>query len=336
MSMNPVQRKVSCTYVIGVTDETSTKRNNQTYKVTATNELNPQALIDRVETALSTEKLDGTCCLIQEFQGVPWLWARHDRKPCKAGERRFAQFQKLKQIAKKNGEHINSVFNWNMNKDFKDPPVDWIPASQLEVKDGVIMPDSIGHTPGWIPVQHNSRQHCWHLSAIDLNKGLALVLREDKENPEYLVIESQPLSALCGLTCELIGTNINGNPYSLGSKKFPVHLLVPHGSFLLSCPSPADYSTMVDWFNSEGADAQVEGIVWHCSNGALYKLHRHHLNLPWPLAETRLGRKKVKVHVEEGDLNQEKNLFTQLSKLNGQVLSSLLDLHKMFDPAALS
>lgn len=58
----------------------------------------------------------------------------------------------------------------------------------------------------------------------------------------------------------------------LGSKKFPIHLLVPHGSLLLSCPSPVDYSAMVDWFNSEGTDAQVEGIVWHCSNGALYKV----------------------------------------------------------------
>lgn len=31
--------------------------------------------------------------------------------------------------------------------------------------------------PGWVPVELTSRQHCWHLSAVDYTLGLALVLR---------------------------------------------------------------------------------------------------------------------------------------------------------------
>ena len=67
--MNSVQQKISCVYVIGVTDQASAKRKQQTYKVTATKRLHAKSQADEIASAVPTEKLDGTCCLIGEFEG---------------------------------------------------------------------------------------------------------------------------------------------------------------------------------------------------------------------------------------------------------------------------
>ncbi|KAK0055125.1 hypothetical protein Bpfe_015416 [Biomphalaria pfeifferi] len=343
--MNPVQQKISCVYDIDVCDEASSKRHNQLYRVVATGEMNLVAEQDGVNTtAKVTEKLDGTCCLVQEFQGRPWLWARYDRKPSKAGERRLALFNKSKLKQIQNEGNTEEVFKWDPKKDFKEPPQHWVPATQLEKKDGFVMPDKLGHTPGWIPIEPGCRQQCWHLSSVDLELGVALVLSQDTNEPDSLVLKSQSLSSLCGQTCELIGTNINGNPYSLGTKQSPVHILVPHGSISVECPRPSDYKSLCDWFTSESPESLIEGIVWHCGNGALYKLHRHHLNLKWPLPEAHLFHKKVLVQVKlpetvadsaAGSGKQKvQSLLSRLSQ--SQVLNSLKDLHLMFkdDPTA--
>ncbi|GFO50564.1 chromosome 12 open reading frame 29 [Plakobranchus ocellatus] len=333
--MNPVQQKISCVYIIGVSDEVSAKRKQQTYKVTATKDLHAQAQADGIATAKATEKMDGTCCLIDVFEGQPWLWARHDRKPNKAGEKRFAQYKKNRQ---KSEDSADSCFSWNFEKDFKEVPPNWVPASRLEMVNGFIMPDKLGHTPGWVPVEVKSRQHCWHLSAVSLEDGLALVLRESDGDKEELVLRSEPMSNLVGQTCELVGSNINGNPYGIGSKKNPLHFLVPHGSLAVTCPSPVDHDATVAWFSSGTVDAGVEGVVWHCSNGELYKLHRHHLNLQWPVVESRLCRRPVKVAVEivsasggednddDDETAQQADVFTKLFSLNGQVFDSLQHL----------
>ncbi|BFZ05177.1 hypothetical protein BsWGS_08216 [Bradybaena similaris] len=338
--MNPVQQKVSCVYVTAVTEETSSKRKYQPFKVSATRQLTEKAQTDAVTSAKVTEKLDGTCCLIAEFKGQPWLWARHDRKPSKLGTRRFGQFKKSQQKLKDKEELLAAEFSWDPSKDFKDVPEFWVPASRLQIINGIAMPDSIGHTPGWVPVDVTSRHDCWHLSAVDLTLGLALVLREAETGNDDLIIESQPLSFLCGQTCELIGTNVNANPYHIGSKKCPIHILVPHGGLALSCPTPVDYDALYNWFDSPSGDGQIEGVVWHCSNGELHKLHRHHLNLPWPVPEPRLCHRRVKVQVEpiSAGVDRESkkkghnyNLFSLLCSLNGQTFDSIQDLHKDFE-----
>ncbi|GFR75670.1 chromosome 12 open reading frame 29 [Elysia marginata] len=334
--MNPVQQKIPCVYKIGVSDEVSDKRKQQSYKVTAMQSLNANAQDDKISSAKSTEKLDGTCCLVELFEGEPWLWARHDRKPSKIGERRFAQYKKNQK------ENELSNFSWNPEKDFKEVPPNWIPATCLEVVDGVTMPDKLGHTPGWVPVEAKSRQHCWHLSAVSLENGLALVLRESPDYIGELVLEAEPLSNLVGQTCELVGSNINGNPYGIGTKKNPLHFLVPHGSLGVTCPSPVDQDKMFSWLGGETSVAAVEGVVWHCDNGVLYKLHRHHLNLPWPVPEPRLSRLPVRVVIEPMELSKGEatvdegkhgdDIFSTLTSLNRQRFDSLRHLHRTMYP----
>lgn len=67
---NAVQQKIQCVFVTGVSNEPSNKRNNQSFKVTASDVLNPEIDFEDLSMATATEKVDGTCCLIQEFQGT--------------------------------------------------------------------------------------------------------------------------------------------------------------------------------------------------------------------------------------------------------------------------
>ena len=64
-----VQRKMPCVFVTGVQDTPSSKRANQPFKVTATDTLNPEVIPHDIDSAFATEKVDGTCCLVQEYQG---------------------------------------------------------------------------------------------------------------------------------------------------------------------------------------------------------------------------------------------------------------------------
>lgn len=52
--------------------------------------------------------------------GQPWLWARHDRKPTKSGERRFAQYRRMKAKLELEGRmDAQADFKWDPTKDFK-------------------------------------------------------------------------------------------------------------------------------------------------------------------------------------------------------------------------
>lgn len=329
-----VQQKISCVFVTGVQNEPSKKRANQLFKVTASDVLNPDVASDDIDAADVTEKVDGTCCLIEEYQGQPWIWARFDRKPSKAGDKKFQRYQTQMRSRKESGEMRDPpTFHWDFNKDFKEVPENWIPASGIKVIDGIPQPDSHGHTPGWVPVERNSRQYCWHLASVHLDKGLGLVLRPSEDNTA-LVVECAPLSQLCGKTCELIGTNVNGNPYGLGSKQDPLHFLVVHGSFPVICPSPLNGPALREWLEGERDDGSnvVEGIVWHCPSGRLFKLHRHHLNLPWPVKNSHLSEKPVKISVDAAtyDIDMEmKSQFSMLAAAHNQVAGKLCEIHHL-------
>ena len=52
-----------------VIEEPSEKRKDQPYKVVASEKIRPEALDADVMTAVPTEKLDGTCCMVSEYLG---------------------------------------------------------------------------------------------------------------------------------------------------------------------------------------------------------------------------------------------------------------------------
>lgn len=66
---------------------------------------------------------------------------------------------------------------------------------------------------GWVPVDKFNKQYCWHASVVDYDTREALVLRPSDGDEAVLEIASVPLTELMEQTLELIGTNVNGNPY---------------------------------------------------------------------------------------------------------------------------
>lgn len=62
-------------------------------------------------------------------------------------------------------------------------------------------------------MEKSSKQYCWHASVVNYDTGVALVLRPNTDNGDVLEIAAVPLSELLEQTLELIGTNINANPY---------------------------------------------------------------------------------------------------------------------------
>ncbi|XP_052825153.1 uncharacterized protein C12orf29 homolog [Octopus bimaculoides] len=318
-----VQSKLNCIFEIAVTNEPSSKHSNQLYMVSATDKLRPDAKGHNLETALLTEKVDGTCAYVAEFKDRPWLWARHDRKPKKSAEKEFRKFQN-EQLDK------DATFQWNFEQDFKPFPEHWIPATGVEVKDGVVYPDQNGHTPGWVPIDVNSKQYCWHLESVNLKQGTALLLKETENTA--LKICLVPLKDILNHTAELIGTSVNGNPYGLGSKKFPFHILIVHGSIKVSYTSEMKRENFLSWMKSDPNGA-VEGIVWHCDDGALFKLHRFHLctSLPWPLPKPALSNLRpvsIDLNVDLLDeSDRENNMLNRLLEYNGHTFSSLIEMN---------
>ncbi|XP_066579634.1 RNA ligase 1 [Amia ocellicauda] len=317
--LGSVQQKIPCVFVTEVRDEPSRKRESQHFQVLATEHLNPKALGSDVESAIPTEKLDGTCCYVSIYKGEPYLWARFDRKPNKQADKRFKKFQ--------HSEKGSTEFTWNVEEDFKRVPDSWIPAHGVEHCNEQPRPDGNGHIPGWVPVERYNKQYCWHSSVVNYETGVGLVLRTSPDDEEVLEITAVPLSELLEETLELIGTNVNANPYGLGCKKQPIHLLVPHGSLKIRSAPYVNYQQLFGWFQ-RCEEGKVEGIVWHCNDGTLIKLHRHHLGLKWPLEETFLNSRPVVIHVDLTRYGWEmaQDLFTAFSRLNGQKFDHIQDI----------
>lgn len=81
-------------------------------------------------TSRLTMKLDGTCCMIREFNSRPWLWARHDVKPNKSTDKKFKSYLHNKNEHEIKGEgETYPAFEWNIETDFKEFPDNWISAS---------------------------------------------------------------------------------------------------------------------------------------------------------------------------------------------------------------
>lgn len=65
-------------------------------------------------------------------------------------------------------------------------------------------------------MERENRQHCWHSAVVDYEAGAALVLRPSAGDENSVEIAAVPLKELLEQTLELIGTNVNGNPYGKG------------------------------------------------------------------------------------------------------------------------
>uniref|UniRef100_A0A8C4Q9R9 RNA ligase 1 n=1 Tax=Eptatretus burgeri TaxID=7764 RepID=A0A8C4Q9R9_EPTBU len=283
MAWSPVQQKMSCVFTVSVQREPSTKRTNQPYSVVALDKLNHVAETAGVERAMCTEKVDGTCCLVALHEGRPELWARLDRKLNKPAEKRF-----------RGGSECD------VDRDFRVVPECWKPATGVLFVNGQLQPDENGHILGWVPACSSPRQYIWHNMAVAQAVGKALVLR-----PEA-------------------GSRLTGSVFfaGLGRPEQPLHLLVPHCAFGVTCPPQLSLSKLRSWF--ETPEGQVEGLVWCCANGELFKVHRHHVGLHWPVNTTRLAEQPILISVSFPTTDFVPNsVFSGLSLLDKHTFPSI-------------
>ncbi|XP_002130306.2 RNA ligase 1-like [Ciona intestinalis] len=321
-----VQSKIECLFETEVQQLPSNKRFGQNYRVVATKVVSQSAIESDIGHSVATEKLDGTCCFVDSYQGKFVLCARLDRKPNKSTEKKFKKFQNEKREWMMNGgQDKEPNYELKYPDDMKVVPPCWYPAHGVRREGGMVRPDGNGHVPGWVPISSDARQYCWHHNVIMDDRALVLL-----RNTDGLVVTTLPLSRLAGKTFELIGTNINGNPYGLGSKTSPFHILVQHGSLQITNPPRLDYDVIKDWFSTSGT---IEGIVWHCDDGRMFKIHRHHLNLPWPIKKQEncdvimplLCQIPVTIDIKQSIVTEETQI-TKLMKLNQKIFSSVVDI----------
>jgi hypothetical protein len=99
--------------------------------------------------------------------------------------------------------------------------------------------ETTGHMPGWVPVG-NGPEDRWHREAF---------AREHFSNGTY----------------ELLGPKIQGNP-----EGYTMHILWPHGSDRLADDAPRTFDGLRKFFEV----ADIEGIVWHHSDGRMVKIKK--------------------------------------------------------------
>jgi hypothetical protein len=117
-------------------------------------------------------------------------------------------------------------------KQGKTPPAGFEPAQEPDA--------ATGHWPGWLPVGDGP---------------------EDARHREALEASSRHAFLSDG-TYELCGPKVQGNPERLDS-----HVLIRHGIIVLS-DCPRTFDALRDYL----AERDIEGIVWHHSDGRMVKI----------------------------------------------------------------
>lgn len=210
------------------------------------NSINPalQHLLDSAVEYSYTAKLDGSCMLIRNGQ----LCKRRDLKAKKK---------------KKQEEEEDEV----------DIPEGWFETCSEVIN---------GHRIGFMPINPKSKEdkHMASTLSVDLQsvRVLVPVVEDGKDHDGFMVGTEKwiRLEELEGVSCEFLGPKSQGNLHGLES-----HFMVIHGDFkITSPPEKLDLETIREWVRSS-PQGGVEGIVLHFSNGDCFKVHRHHLRLPW-------------------------------------------------------
>jgi len=72
---------------------------------------------------------------------------------------------------------------------------------------------------------------------------------------------------------EAVGTNIQGNPLNLPTNRIVFFTL---GQVPIHENAPTSFEELKEWLPKQkskyGNDCGIEGIVWHCENGEMYKI----------------------------------------------------------------
>jgi hypothetical protein len=131
-------------------------------------------------------------------------------------------------------------------KQGKKPPANFESATDVD--------ENTGKQQGWVPVgdgpEDNWHQEAWTTKMVNL--------------------DGEPAPLVDG-TYELIGPKIQGNPEGVES-----HILQSHAHMLEYPDCPRTYQGLKEWL----ATQDIEGIVWHHSDGRMVKVKKKDFGLP--------------------------------------------------------
>lgn len=118
----------------------------------------------------------------------------------------------------------------------------------------------------------------------------------------------------------------------LGDKQHPIHILTEHGCIPVQGLSEISYERIRNWFES-CKYSRVEGVVWHLPEGRMFKLHRHHLKLRWPLPDDELPllstlTTRIICKTENSANYPPKSMFHVFNKFDRQHFDKLCDIGK--------
>jgi hypothetical protein len=153
------------------------------------------------------------------------------------------------------------------------------------------------HLIGYMPLDRGDKWHidCHAKTATGYDPAIIRVLdlKPDSSGLEY---REMPIAMLESHSVEVMGPMFQSNPHKLKS-----HCVVRHGIIeLKDFPNLMDFlddsSGLLDlmkrWFSESEIAKYLEGVVLHLENGAMFKIHRHHLDIPWkdalPLEDIKL------------------------------------------------
>ena len=250
-----------------------------------------------------TIKIDGTCCLIRNGQ----LFKRYDRKLNTRGSIKNKSFQKQLQSS----EDKENILKFSITEDYKEGPEGWIPCdSDKHLFESEQATSSSQHLVGWVPVNFSDNADKWHSTAVAKSKKdgemyclLLMPYYDEITKQAEFRVEMKKLKDLDNQTLELVGCKINGNVYNF-PKQEKQHFLVPHGMASFAWDSERNnflqnlkglnLDNLKTWFeDADNLMSKSEGVVFHIiykdspsdenNRTMLIKIHRHHLNLKWPL-----------------------------------------------------
>ena len=129
--------------------------------------------------------------------------------------------------------------------DFRPAPEGWVAAEGN--------PNfHTGHWPGWLPIGDGAEDQ-WHWEAYNACQA----------------------DLVDGQTYELVGPKIQGNPHNYDS-----HLLISHDSRPLKAV-PTEFHELKEWLTQN----ELEGVVWHHSDGRMVKIKRRDFGIEWPVTK---------------------------------------------------
>lgn len=161
------------------------------------------------------------------------------------------------------------------------------------------------HYIGFLPLDPNDNDCKWFYEAHpldtegkrDLTKITVLVPVPEAPGSRIMHMEYMDVDirTLVNRSVELVGPKVGNNMHGLQR-----HCVIPHGSIMLpSFPDLARYLAITEagdfvigtkpgllaainkWFIDDPMAPYMEGVVVHVENHHLYKLTRHHLDMPW-------------------------------------------------------